>query len=396
MQFGDFFHDMVVHVQLTGLTVGPTSQQVRYCEFLGHNLFQLVQFEVNGNLIDYYDYDLYNFHWNFFINGTKKQRAWNNCVGQENPEIAILTQNPLVDEYREAKYILNGPQTPKVTHPVVDMWIPLLFWFNKDPRLMIPSVSIPYGQRFIYITFAQAAQIAQGLPTLDFTAPQITAADLWINNIFVNPEIHDIFIKRIGFQMIRVHRYQRIPLQTNADQIRLDQLKWPTETLYLGVRPDINVGTMDDWWKLHLVTDTLIPFPVATPFIDPPPDFECTIGFATWKKQTKILNTFSLETHGIELYVPTPVEFFNYYIPYNYGDHISSPYDIGAYMVTFNLYPGSYQPSGHINLSNSREFFFIYTSNVLSNVLTGTLIIYAIALNFLLISDGSCVLRYNV
>lgn len=394
-QFGDFFHDMVLHVRLVGLTVGSTSQQVRYCDFLGHKLLSLVEFEVNGNILDYYDSDLYNFHYNFFVSETKKI-AWKNCVGQEIPKIATITQTPLVDSYREAKFILDGPQTPKVIHPVVDMWIPLLFWFNKDPRLMIPSVSIPFGQRFIKITFAPVQEICQGLPTLDFTPPVITIANLWINNIFVNPEIHDIFIKRIGFQMIRVHRYERVPLQTNSDQIRLDQLKWPTETIYLGVKPDINIGTMEDWWKFHIVTDIDIPYPVVQPNPGAPPPYVLAIGNANLKTQNKILDSFSVETRGIELYVRTPVEFFNYYIPYNYGgQNISSPIDIGVYMITFNLYPGAYQPSGHINLSTTREFFFIYQSSVLSSIVTGILVIYAIAINFLLISDGSAALRYN-
>lgn len=390
-QFGDFFHDMTLHIQLTNLTVGPASTQVRYCDFLGHRLLKLVQFEVNGNILDFYDSDLYNFHYNFFV-PPNKQIAWNNCVGQEIPKLATLTQQPGFDAFREAKFILDGPQTPKTIHPVVDMWIPLLFWFNTDPRLMIPSVSIPYGQRFINVTFALASEICQGLPTTDFTAPNITVADLWINNIFVNPEIHDIFIRRIGFQMIRVHRYQRLPLQTNADQIRLDQLKWPVETLYLGVKPDVNVGTMEDWWKFHFVVDVTTPFPVAQLNPLPPPTYIVAIGLGTWKQANRVLDSFSLETHGVQLYVTTPVEFFNFYVPYNYGgSNITSPIDIGAYMVTFNLYPGAYQPSGHINLSNTREFFFIYNSAVLSAVVTGTLVVYAICINFLLVSDGSAV-----
>lgn len=398
-QFGDFFNDMVLHVQLTGLTVGPLSQQCLYCDYVGHRMMQLVQFEVNGNLLDFYDSNMYNFHYNFFVTENKKY-AWNNCVGQENPKIATLTQNPGSDAYREIKYLTDGPQTPMQSHPVLDLWIPLLFWFNKDPQLMIPSVSIPYGQRFIYITFATADLICQGYPTFDFTAPTFTAADLWINNIFVNPEIHDIFIKRIGFQMIRVHRYQQVPLSNNIDQIRLDQLKWPVETLYIGAKPNNNLSlatSMTDWYKFHYVDTIITPYPVVQtiPIPDQPPTYLIAIGQGTWKKQIRMIDSFSLETHGIQLYVTTPVEFFNYYIPYNYGSNIASPADIGVYMVTFNLYPGAYQPSGHINLSNSREFFFIYTSSLISEIIPAVLYVYAVAINFLLISDGSAVLRYN-
>lgn len=48
---------------------------------------------------------------------------------------------------RRCSQIVNGPQTPKASQPALDMWIPLLFWFNKDCRVSIASVSIPYGQR---------------------------------------------------------------------------------------------------------------------------------------------------------------------------------------------------------------------------------------------------------
>ena len=68
---------------------------------------------------------------------------------------------------------------------------------------------------------------------------------------------------------------------------------------------------------------------------------------------------------------------------------------MGAYMVTFNFYPGTYQPSGYINLSNTREFFFIYNSSIISKTNTANLVVYAVCLNFLLIAAGTAVLRYN-
>ncbi len=130
-QFGDFFHDAVIHFQLSGLTAAP-GDQVYYADFLGHRLAQQVRFEVNGNYLDQYDSNVMNFHYNFFVPSHKKS-AWARAVGQEVPSVAYLTQNPGVDQYREMKYIVNGPQTPKSSHPIVDLWIPLLFWFNKDP-----------------------------------------------------------------------------------------------------------------------------------------------------------------------------------------------------------------------------------------------------------------------
>lgn len=390
-QFGDFFADMVLHIKLEGLASDNIFNRARYCDFLGHRLLQLVQFEVNGNVLDFYDYDLYNIHYNFFISQTRKELNWYRCVGQEWPKTAYVTGAPGIQNWRQGVAIYDGPQTVKDEHPLVELWMPLMFWFNRDSRLMIPSVSIPYGQRFIRVNFAEADLICQGVVLQDFTRPRITLANLHINNVFVNPEIHDIFIKRIGFQLIRVHRYQRVALTTGVnDAILLNNLKWPTETIYIGAKPDVNFDRMDAWWKFHFSFLTAVQIPAVDQFFTVQPTA------ANMEVKVPSIDAFRIYTHSINLYSMTPSEFFNAYVPYNYGKNIGSPIDIGLFMVTFNLYPGAYQPSGHINLSNIREFYFGYTSQNVSDVASAELLIYAIAINFLLINQGQAVLRYNV
>ena len=66
-----------------------------------------------------------------------------------------------------------------------------LFWFNMDCRLAIPSVAIPYGQRFIKITLANSTELVELVapPGADNTDAgvlgNLTIADctLYINNI---------------------------------------------------------------------------------------------------------------------------------------------------------------------------------------------------------------------
>lgn len=403
-QFGDFFNDMVVNVRLSGLQAGPVSLQSRYCDYIGHRLFQRVHFEVNGNDLDTYTCNTYNFHYQATV-PMQKRRSWQQCVGQEVAKPAYLTQDPLVDEYREVKNIVNGPQTPKTAHsanpPVttdVELWIPLLFWFNLDPRLSIPSVAIPYGQRFIKIELAPVQLICEGVPTPDCQFPTITLMELYTNNIFVNPEIHDIFIKRVGFSLIRVHRENAIGCNTNSGQLLLDQLKYPIETMYVGLKPNINEASMQDWYKYSFVTDVPLVYPVAIPNPGiPPPTNVLAFAPAILKEESPTIDTIRVSTVGVDLWLTTPARFFNQYIPYTYGGfYLSSPEDIGVYVVPFNLYPGSYQPSGHINLSRTREFYLNYTSSIISNVIPGTMYVVGVAINFLLVSDGGAILRFNV
>jgi len=126
-QFGDFFSDCCIHVVLRNLTPGPLSERVRYCDFIGHRLLKLVRFEVNGNYLDEYDSDVYNFHYNFMV-PEYKRTGWRTINGMENPNQAYLTQNPNADDYRLLMTVLDGPQTAKPIIPFVEMYIPLLFW----------------------------------------------------------------------------------------------------------------------------------------------------------------------------------------------------------------------------------------------------------------------------
>lgn len=396
-QFGDFFHDMVLNIQLSSFSAAP-GDKVFYCDFPGHRLLQLTKFEVNNLFLDQYDYNVYNFHYNFFITKSK-QKAWLRAMGQEVPEYGYLTNNPGVDEFRELKRFVSGPQTPKATQPALDLWMPLLFWFSRDPRLSIPSIAIPYGQRFMRFTLAEASQMVTSVSGGTFTPPIIVFANLYINNIFMNPEISNLFIKRVGFAMIRVHLQQSTPESTNADQIRIDQMKFPVETLYIGLQPNINQTGPDnftDWYKYYNVTTNLVPTPVAIPNTVPIPPYVLAFTQAIWRSSSPTILSLQVENHGVSFYAPYPEKFFSEYIPYQYGQHIVAPRDIGMLMVPFNLYPGVYQPSGYLNLSNARETFVNFTAQSISSVNPATFYIIGIAINFVLLSEGQLVLRFSV
>lgn len=331
---------------------------------------------------------------------------------------------------------------------------------NKDPRLSVASVSIPYGQRFITIDIedqnkilfvapgnlflkvttieSTSAGVGAGGPnalavqdvkkyttltpvlatgsTIDSTQ-SISVMELYTNNIFVNPEIHDIFIKRIGFSLIRVHRYQSNRVTNNADNILLSQLKWPTEYLQVGIRPAYNIDSSNpnqyrDWHRLTLLTDNIVNESCTSQVefttddsvqwsdvTDPSHKTNTSIySDKRWvyPTSTPTIDTLQLQAHSIPIYQQYKAAFYRDYIPYTFGGaNLLTPDDPGAHMLNFCLYPGTYQPSGHINVSRAREFYLGYTSSYLSANTPGDLLTVASAINFMLISDGSAVLRYS-
>ena len=567
-QFGDFFNDMIVHAILKQPTlstedgsrnkIDPSKQNLmRWCDYPGERLLKKVKFEVNGNPLDEYTRDAVNYHREFSIQ-PNKELAWKRCVGQEETQSGYIDQPNWENSgvaasdinYRAKLDGCAGLQTPTGQKTdLVELFIPLLFWCNKDPRLAVPSVAIPYGQRFITLDLASSGElfgeVARGFTTgTAYSEANIVAGgkftdadgalksiELYINNIFVNPDIHNIFIKRIGFTLIRVHRMQTHESAGGAsgstDSVLLQNLKWPIEAMMVGMRVSNYINTsaeklrenLDKWYKFSTVKSetrktqgwkaskvtvktyasvlSLVPGVATATFSTllgaaaaSSPTLTLTsanpavgvsgilsvgdvLSFDTLNGSSKVnvgpltvgeisangltvtfvenvgssalanythvagvdvaapaslsemqnivktssvsnelsytvqvaspnITNISIKAHGIPIYNNFPGGFFNAYIPYNYGGHnLRAPGDCGAYLITFCLYPGTYQPSGHINISRAREFYIEYTTNKninsgdTANAGPGTLVIVASAINFLLISDGSAVLRYS-
>lgn len=532
-QFGDFFNDMVVHVVLKQPTLTtPTDPDVsthnlfRWCNYPGERLIKKVKFTINGNPLDEYTRDAVNLHREFCVS-KDKQLAWERCMGQEVAEDGHLDQAMWASSgvsadsvtHRMCVQSKSGYQTPTgVKTEDLELFIPLLFWFNKDSRLSVPSVAIPYGQRFIEVelcdrnellgvvprggvSMANADSAAYGQIPTGFDPLASGKFELYINNIFVNPEVHNIFIKRIGFSLIRVHLQQQFSVASATQySVQLQQLKWPVEALFLGLRPTAYDSTdavdrrtyLDKWHAFSTVSDTArlsqgwksskvsVVYSGATPppglsagvshtwaavastpvtmtmgtgdplqqslkagdtysfsqggvsytltvshiddagavftFYELGDDFTALAAangtgdtFATASDYSIVraapeevsstvstcassISSLGLDVHGITVYQEFPSKFYNAYVPYSYGgEKIRAPEDCGAHMITFCLHPGTYQPSGHINVSRAREFYLKFTSTIAS----GKLLVLASAINFLLISDGSAVLRYT-
>ena len=193
--------------------------------------------------------------------------------------------------------------------------------------------------------------------------------------------------------------------------------------MFVGVRPTTNVSSSNtnqyrDWHRLTLLTDNLIDLSSkshASVVIDDTVAWNAGTGKtkASFSQEsvsrmnfptfTDTVDTIQLQAHGIQIFSTLDGAFFRDYMPYTFGGtNIVTPEDKGAFMMNFCLYPGTYQPSGHFNVSRAREFFITLVSSYVGTAsATGDLIVLAIAINFLLISTirnqkAGCFQRYQV
>jgi hypothetical protein len=163
-----FFHDIAAHVIMAQPTVTSTATYVddapamRWCSFPGERLFQRVQQEVNGNPLDEYSFHAVNFHREYRV-APNKLAGWNRCVGQDDAVNGYVRQADwanngvninsiagtsvttaggtaaLTAEGRVRVAVETGNQCPTSQKSTsLELFIPLLFWYNKDVRLAVP------------------------------------------------------------------------------------------------------------------------------------------------------------------------------------------------------------------------------------------------------------------
>lgn len=486
--YGDFIHDMVLHIKLGAVAAkntGSGDALIKYVDYPGERLCKNTEFSVNGNVLDNYDNDVFPFYREFSVAPNKKL-AYDRMMGQQTKKEGELLSSVGRGGNIQKTSIVSGPQVAKTSQGELELWIPILFWFSRDVRVSLTSVSIPHGQRFLKLQIASAEELLQhvGLAEQDdapgsnpVPIPEINLCELYVNHIFVNPEIHTIIIKKIGFNLIRVYRLQKIIADKPQDDILLSQIKWPIESIYFGGRPTVNYSKLNpematSWDKYSFQTKTVhnsgsqdvnayfwgafgndpaqandytaaltrsdgrahgLNFatilgapvvgatvltvaqvntvlsrngyaPLSGVFANPATPTNAEIRTASpntgsriiYKETIGAFDEIGLKAHGIELFKKFPGTFYNSYLPFQYGtEKVNAPEDSGKYVMFFNFYPGSMQPSGHINVSRAREFYFGYSSTRINTNNPVEIFICGIAINFLLISDGSAVLRYS-
>jgi len=328
-----------------------------------------------------------------------KKKGWLKCIGQEIPIEATLIQDPNNDNYKERKWILNGNQTLKNSHPGIKLYIPLLFWFNKDKRLALPNNVSQYGKVKVRIDLEESnklitcVDIVNDLYNEKFNTPNIEEIELYTNHIYINPEIQDIFVTRLGFILVRIHKRITTILNKNKDKILLPELKFPMESLYLYFRPSINETGLDNlqtWYKNAILDLNYIQTPVIYDNAGTK-----TIGYNSIKyyQESPVVNNIELLINDTSTYNFNGIKLYDSYLPYISDKNVITSNN-NIYYLPFSFYESKNQPCGYLNLSKSREIYLDYESTKIEQYSPVNLYIYAKTINFLLITKNSANLKY--
>lgn len=265
------------------------------------------------------------------------------------------------------------------------MFIPLLFWF-KDPKLAVPNKAVPIENMKIDIDFASKDEIASCANYANdaglFTTPLIEECILYVNHLYMDESIMNVFLSKLGTSLIYTHNNNEFILNQSYGNISLNYISAPVTEILVVFRPIDNMEGLNNSITWHLnkkLTEVKIDVPVlyssnGTQLLG--------VNNITYNEEEEVISTLGITTESAALYNKISSKFFNSYIPFQYGK-IVSPTDDGTYHLNFSFEPDTYQPNSYLNVDQTKELLLRYESNIIDSTNVVKAIISARTINFI-------------
>ncbi len=395
--YGDFFSDMILYFRIDSFSAKHNNNKVRYCDFPGHRIIREIRFVMDGVVLDRYNTEDINFFYDFNVSESQKP-GWKRCVGQEVAKNAVFIQDPANQEVREKKMVFDGYQTFKHTQDQMEIFLPLQFWFC-NPQFAMSNYNISYDKTYLEIDLADESDmfsiVDYGNDGGKFTPPAVLDCALYTNHIYTIPEVAELFVYRNTFNIVRIHRSMSRILNKPYDMVILDQMKFAIENIMIHFRPlsnETDNNKSETWHNNNVINYTQIDHPSIVKVAGVK-----TIAYTPmyYYTETPAVDSIGLTSNGSSIYDSNSGTFYDSYIPWRYGkNEVITPQGTGSYLMTFSLYPHHDQPSGYMNLSNSKDNYLVYNSSYISMATPVRMTISAKVINFIYLVKGSVSMRF--
>lgn len=400
-----FIGEQCIKVKLGELMPQSTLgvDKVRYADMVGHRMIKAVELHINNTKIDEYSGELYNAWFETMVSASKRP-GWLQCVGHSLPMKGEVIQDPEFSAVTEMRMIYDGFQTISDSQPELTMYIPLLFWFNTDVSNALYVT--PGTKMTIKVIFEEEKKLMTCLDVADniynekYISPRLIDCDLYSNHIYMNKEVMDLFVSKIGFSMIRVHKTTACILDKNKDSVDLSKdFKFPVEDITFYARPLVNeegIDSLNLWNRNSIQTLKSIQIPVIykDKLTGEP---QMGVNQIRYYKPTPLFESIDVSYDNVSPYGSDSELFYSAYIPLmtrglacngNGVYHVS--YRIQSAVVDYS------QPMGYANFSKSRKILLQYESSVVETNAPVKLYAHARAINFLIYDSSAASLQFSV
>ena len=236
-----------------GMSATPNTRSVwaRWLDFIGEQLISQVEVEIGGQRIDR-QYGDWMHIWNQVTMSAEQQRGYFKLIGNTT-QLTYIT-DPTFANITGPCAAAGGPAqvcAPRSALPETTLYIPLLFWFCRNPGLALPLIALQYHEVKINIDFRPIGECLWAVKSLSATSgtqsvstayqQSLVAASLYVDYIFLDTDErrkmaqnpHEYLIEQLQFTGDE-------SVGSSSNKIKLN-FNHPCKELIWVVQPDQNV-----------------------------------------------------------------------------------------------------------------------------------------------------------
>ena len=363
---GDLIHRIYVQIQLPAL-VGSSL----WTDYIGLRVLQDVEIEIGGQRIDKH-YSQWLYIWNELSLPVGKQPAWKKMVGSEGLAALVSGQS-------------NGG--------VMNLFVPLEFWFNRNVGLALPLIALQYHEVKVNIDFetlSNCLQYANGGASSAVVGTHVSTdlvkASLWVDYIYLDTDERRRFAQLSHEYLIEQLQFtgdESLTVSTTAATTQRIKMNFnhPVKELVWVVQNDnrLGLGSGSNNW-INFATDAVT---VGTSSVT-------NYGLCNTIDESAATN---IQLNGQDRFYPREGSYFNLVQPYQHHENCGGNPGINVY--SFALKPEEHQPSGTLNFSRIDTAYLNMKCAAFNSGTTAKCKIFAVNYNVLRIMSGMGGLAYS-
>lgn len=247
---GDLAFRTYLQVTLPEIGQDLTTDDVyaRWLDFPGEQMIHDVEVDVGGQKIDKHYGDWLHI-WNQLTLPEDRKKGYSEMVGNTtqltyvvDPSHADVGSACDTDSIRQVC-------TPRKALPETTLYVPLQFWFCRNPGLALPLIALQYHEVKISVNFRPLSEVLWAVTSLDSNGSKSTqaynqslvSASLYVDYVFLDTDErrrmaqnpHEYLIEQLQFTGDE-------SVGSSSNKIRLN-LNHPVKELVWVVQPDSNV-----------------------------------------------------------------------------------------------------------------------------------------------------------
>jgi hypothetical protein len=335
---GDLIHRVYLQVVLPAAGSG-----IKWDPYVGLALMNYVELEIGGQSIDKH-YPDWMYIWNELTLPSTKKLGYQKMVGA-SPNVA--------DTY--------APTAPT-------LYVPLEFWFCRNPGLALPLIALQYHEVKINIQFETLANLAK----VGTITGSLSAASLWVDYVFLDTDERRRFAQLSHEYLIEQLQFTGSEsITASANRIKLN-FNHPVKELVWVLQRS---SPASNAWNNYVNADGVS---TAVSAVNPN---------LAWNG-SNTMTAAKLQLNGHDRFTQRDGDYFNLVQPYQHHDNI--PNNTGINVYSFALKPQEHQPSGTLNMSRIDTAVLSFTSTY-----AGVIKTFAVNYNVLRVMSGMGGLAYS-